>query len=804
MYLKHYNLALKPFEISPDPKFLWLGEKHEEALAAVKYGILDNKGFISLTGDAGTGKTTIVNALANSLGDNIIFAQIPDPALKQLDFLNLTADALKMNKKFSTKGDFLIHLRHFLNKAYVHHKEVVLVIEEAHRFNPERLEEVRLLSNIDKPDKKLINIVFVGQNEFNSLLKENKALRQRIAISHNINPLHEIETGQYVMHRLKIAGSDKEIFTPAAVREIYSFSKGNPRLINIICDSALLTGYAGEKKIIEPEIIKECAANFLLPKQQKENTIKDLSASSKSIPETVTGIQPGTSENAYQKADQKVRIKPAGRKLSYVIPMFVVFLLSIFGYLYFFGENHALYRNLKTFLGPAFDHHTGSKSETSSQKPDETTKRQSNIAGTKVQALDLKTQKTSIDTQLVQLKSRNEELTAALEELKGAKERVAALEGVAIGREQTLFQSEQKVSVLTNALDREKKSQDLLRAELSTKAAQVAEFQQKLEAALSSRAELANDVEKNKNEIAELEGQLLDLKAQKTFSDTQLVQLKSRTEKLTADLEELKGMKERVAELEGVAAGREKTLSHLELKVSDLTSALDQEKKSQDLLRAELSTKAAQVAEFQQKLEAALSSRAELANDVEKSKNTIAELEGQLLDLKAQKTSSDTQLVRLKSRNESLTADLEELKGAKERVAEFEGQAAMHEQTLTQSEQKVTDLTNALNREKKSRGLLRAALLTKVDLVAELQQKLQISQTNQKELEQTINKNKKEIAELQEQLRELKAQQAPTETSPIIVDVKKKSISKSEGSGEQGNSPSPSDVIDRVLQKKAK
>ena len=89
MYLKHYNLVLKPFEISPDPKFLWLGENHEEALAAVKYGILDNKGFISLTGDAGTGKTTLVNALANSLGDNIIFAQIPDPALKQLDFLNL-------------------------------------------------------------------------------------------------------------------------------------------------------------------------------------------------------------------------------------------------------------------------------------------------------------------------------------------------------------------------------------------------------------------------------------------------------------------------------------------------------------------------------------------------------------------------------------------------------------------------------------------------------------------------------------------------------------------------------------------
>ena len=238
MYLEHYNLTLKPFEISPDPKFLWLGEKHKEALAAMKYGILDNKGFISLTGDVGTGKTTLVNALANSLGENIIFAQVSDPSLEQLDFLNLTADAFKMNKKFSTKGDFLSHLKHFLNNAYVNHKEVVLVIEEAQRFDQERLEEVRLISNIEKPDKKLINILFVGQNEFNSILIKNKSLKQRLSINHKIEPLQEIETEQYVLHRLKIAGSERQIFSPKAIHEIYSFSGGNPRLINIICDFA--------------------------------------------------------------------------------------------------------------------------------------------------------------------------------------------------------------------------------------------------------------------------------------------------------------------------------------------------------------------------------------------------------------------------------------------------------------------------------------------------------------------------------------------------------------------------------------
>ncbi len=238
MYLKHYNLTLKPFEISPDPKFLWLGETHNEALAALKYGILDNKGFISLTGDVGTGKTTLVNALANSLGDNVIFAQINDPDLGQLDFINLTADALKMKKKFSTKGDFLSHLKVFLNDAYAQDKDVVLLIEEAQRIDPERLEEVRLISNIEKPDKKLINIIFVGQNEFNSILKDNEALRQRIAIVHKLEPLQEIETEQYVTHRLKVAGSDQKIFSAEAVREIYAHTKGNPRLINIICDYA--------------------------------------------------------------------------------------------------------------------------------------------------------------------------------------------------------------------------------------------------------------------------------------------------------------------------------------------------------------------------------------------------------------------------------------------------------------------------------------------------------------------------------------------------------------------------------------
>ena len=551
MYLKHYNLTLKPFEISPDPKFLWLGEKHKEALAALRYGILDNKGFISLTGDAGTGKTTLVNALANSLGDNVIFAHIANPVSEQLDFVNLTADAFKMDQKFSTKGDFLSHLKLFLNDAHDHNKEVVLLIEEAHRIDPERLEEVRLISNIEKPDKKLINIIFVGQNEFNSILKKNKALRQRIAIIHKLEPLQEIETQQYVTHRLGVAGSDKEIFSSEAVREIYSFSKGNPRLINIICDAALLTGYAEEKKTIEPEIIRECAQNYLQLKQPQEDAIEDLSSPSISIPETGTGLHYPPAENSYQIVAQNVKKKPVGGKRGYVAPMFVVILLSIFGYFYFVGENHALYVNLKAYLGEAFERYTGLKSGTLSQKPDEIPIQQSNIAGAQVQALDIKTQNASTENQLAQPKSQNQELRAALDELKGAKERVVELESEVAMIDTMLSQSQHKIARLTKELNQEKQGGELLNSELSSKVDLIAELQEKLE---NSQANALAAETKNKNstnKINELQEDLLKLKKEKASAETQLANLKTSYAGLSADSQELKGAKERVAELEG-------------------------------------------------------------------------------------------------------------------------------------------------------------------------------------------------------------------------------------------------------------
>ena len=261
MYLDYYRLSLKPFQISTDPRFLWLGEKHQEALAVLKYGILDNKGFLLLTGDVGTGKTTLLNALVNSLGDDVLVAMVADPGLAKMDFFNFVADSFGMNKSFKSKGEFLIYLKNYLLNLNHQKKQALLIIDECQHLTQKLLEEVRLLSNIEKADTKLINIFFVGQSEFNNIIlrPQNRAIRQRITINYNISALSEAETDAYIRFRLSIAGNREPIFTAGAIREIYDFSNGYPRLINIICDQALLTGFVRERKLIDEKIVAECS-----------------------------------------------------------------------------------------------------------------------------------------------------------------------------------------------------------------------------------------------------------------------------------------------------------------------------------------------------------------------------------------------------------------------------------------------------------------------------------------------------------------------------------------------------------------
>lgn len=261
MYLTHYNLTLKPFEESPDPRFFWLSEKHKEALASLKYGIQENKAFILINGDIGTGKTSLINYFLLDNDIDAIVAALPDPDLNIYDFFKLVTNEFNINLDSNTKGDFLIQFEHFLRTTYSGKKKVLLIIDEAQRLNQQLMEQIRLLSNIERKYTKLINVFLVGQNEIIDIIKDekNKALRQRLTVHYTIEPLTEPETQEYIKHRLSVAGSKTEIFNSEAVHEIFSFSKGYPRLINIICDRALLTGYVSETKKITVAIVKQCA-----------------------------------------------------------------------------------------------------------------------------------------------------------------------------------------------------------------------------------------------------------------------------------------------------------------------------------------------------------------------------------------------------------------------------------------------------------------------------------------------------------------------------------------------------------------
>ena len=270
MYLSYYQLTRKPFQITADPNFLWLGDKHKEALAVLRYGLMDNMGFLLLTGDVGTGKTTLINALVNTLGEEIIVTTLLDPGIEKDDFFSYLGKAFQLPHAFSSKGEFVHNFTDFLNRAHGERKKVLLIIDESQQLSQELLEEIRLLSNIEKQSTKLINIFFVGQIEFNSIILEpkNRALRQRISVNYDLQPLSVKETGKYIHHRLKVAGAAKSLFNSAAIREVYRFSKGYPRLTNIICDRALVTGFIGESKKIGPKIIKECAKELKLQNQK--------------------------------------------------------------------------------------------------------------------------------------------------------------------------------------------------------------------------------------------------------------------------------------------------------------------------------------------------------------------------------------------------------------------------------------------------------------------------------------------------------------------------------------------------------
>ena len=314
MYLSYYKLESKPFQMSTDPDFLWLGEKHKEALATLKYAILENKGILALTGDVGTGKTTLINALIQSLGNDTLAVTIYDPSLQVLEFFNIISNAFNMERTFHGKGEFLIYFKQFLKQIRVQNKKVLMIIDEAQRISNELLEEVRLLSNLEDEYVRLLNIFFVGQNEFIDILKEykNRAFRQRITLSYHIEPLTLRETEVYIRHRLEIAGAKTHIFSSGSIYEIFSFSNGYPRLINIICDHALLSGYVRDNLIIAQDIIKECKEELQISNLNMNRQDTHDSADEIESKHNVSVIHPGY-DHSGDESESKLKISDIQR-----------------------------------------------------------------------------------------------------------------------------------------------------------------------------------------------------------------------------------------------------------------------------------------------------------------------------------------------------------------------------------------------------------------------------------------------------------------------------------------------------------
>ena len=267
MYREFYGLLRDPFEMTPDPSFLYLGDTHREGLAMLVYAVKSRKGFVVLSGEVGTGKTTLLHALLSQLEADMPSAFIFNPKLEPLDFFHVLFDEFGIEKPCRTKAEYLLELNHFLIECLKEDRTALLIIDEAQNLSPEMLEEVRLLSNLETPTSKLLQIMLVGQPELSDMLDRDdlRQLRQRVVLRHNLKPFDREELGRYVDERLRLAGySGKGIFKRPALKRIFEVTGGVPRLVNVVCDGALLAGYSRGLATLDGSIIDEVAQDLHL------------------------------------------------------------------------------------------------------------------------------------------------------------------------------------------------------------------------------------------------------------------------------------------------------------------------------------------------------------------------------------------------------------------------------------------------------------------------------------------------------------------------------------------------------------
>ena len=259
MYEDYYGLKEKPFSIVPDPSFLYPSSKHRTALTYLEYGLMDRMAFILLTGEIGAGKTILIKQLLTKIESDIEVAVIFNTNVSSEDLLELILCEFELEPSIRSKAGYLDTLNQFLIREYGEGKRVVLIVDEAQNLSQEALEELRMLSNLYAGKDSLIQIVLAGQPSLGVRLRHPSLaqLYQRIAVSYHIASLGLDETREYIVHRLKKAGAEQEnLFTDEAVERIFQVSGGIPRTINILCDAALVYGYADELKTIDADVIE--------------------------------------------------------------------------------------------------------------------------------------------------------------------------------------------------------------------------------------------------------------------------------------------------------------------------------------------------------------------------------------------------------------------------------------------------------------------------------------------------------------------------------------------------------------------
>jgi len=259
MYEKFYGLKEKPFNILPDPDYLFMSKGHEDAYTHLEYAIMENKGFVIVTGEIGSGKTTLINYLISKIQQNVQIGLVNQTYVTPTQFIKMVCQDFELQVEGLDKAEMVDHLHEFLLTQFSNKERVILIVDEAQNLTPKTMEELRMLSNLEAEKHHLIQMILVGQPELKYKLQRRDLVQfaQRVTVNCHLDGLNEEEVEQYIHYRLKVGGTkNNNLFEKNAIKTIYKYSSGIPRLINVICDSAMVYGYADEMNSINEDVIE--------------------------------------------------------------------------------------------------------------------------------------------------------------------------------------------------------------------------------------------------------------------------------------------------------------------------------------------------------------------------------------------------------------------------------------------------------------------------------------------------------------------------------------------------------------------